>query len=114
MRVLYVEDSDTALQSFSLMLGEECSLTCVTTAADAVRVIREHQWDVVVLDYYLPGITNGEMVRMTQLQLMSHENQPKLIVFTSAAAKARAECRLDEVAFIQKYDWDRLREEMGL
>ena len=57
IRVLLVEDSDVYRDSLVFLLGTRTGLEIVGAVSDgasAVRAVREHAPDVVVLDYRLP------------------------------------------------------------
>lgn len=59
IRVLLVEDSDVYRDSLVFLLGTRTGLEIVGAVADgasAVRAVREHEPDVVVLDYRLPDV----------------------------------------------------------
>jgi DNA-binding NarL/FixJ family response regulator len=59
IRVLLVEDSDVYRDSLVFLLGTRDDLeivAAVETGAAAVRACREHDPDVVVLDYRLPDV----------------------------------------------------------
>ncbi len=62
IRVLLVEDSDVYRDSLVFLLGTRTGLEIVEAVPDgasAVRAVREHAPDVVVLDYRLPDVDGG-------------------------------------------------------
>jgi DNA-binding NarL/FixJ family response regulator len=64
IRVLLVEDSDVYRDSLVFLLGTRSGLEIVGAVPDgasAVRAVREHEPDVVVLDYRLPDV-DGSVV----------------------------------------------------
>jgi DNA-binding NarL/FixJ family response regulator len=59
IRVLLVEDNDVYRESLVFLLGTRTGLEVVGAARDgasALRAYREHEPDVVVLDYRLPDV----------------------------------------------------------
>lgn len=64
IRVLLVEDSDVYRDSLVFLLGTRTDLEVVAAVADgaaALRAYRQHEPDVVVLDYRLPDVDGGEV-----------------------------------------------------
>lgn len=64
MRVLQVEDSATAAKSIELMLkaqGHACET--VTCGEDALRRVRERDYDLILLDIMLPDIDGYEVLK---------------------------------------------------
>lgn len=64
IRVLLVEDSDVYRDSLVFLLGARAEIEVVGAVADGaagIRACREHEPDVVILDYRLPDV-DGAMV----------------------------------------------------
>ena len=62
IRILLVEDSEVYRDSLVFLLGTRTGLEVVDAVADgaaALRSYREHEPDVVVLDYRLPDVDGG-------------------------------------------------------
>ena len=65
-RILFVEDNDTLRQLYGMMLPQNSGLWETTLAADgeaALTVLAQQSFDVVVTDFYMPGINGVELVR---------------------------------------------------
>lgn len=62
--VLCVDDEATALQVRRMVL-EQAGFTVHTaaTASDAMQIVRTHPLDLMLTDYYLDGVTGGELAR---------------------------------------------------
>jgi DNA-binding NarL/FixJ family response regulator len=66
IRLLLVEDSDVYRDSLVFLLGTRSDLEVVAAVPDgaaALRACREHEPDVVVLDYRLPDVDGSEVAR---------------------------------------------------
>jgi DNA-binding NarL/FixJ family response regulator len=88
VRVLLVEDSDIYRESLVYLLSGRRDLEVVAAVPDgssALRACREHEPDVVVLDYRLPDVDGAEVA--TQL---AENGSRAAVVFLSASA-GRAE-----------------------
>ena len=55
LRVLLVEDDPAVRRALARLLGIELEVTTAADAADAVRLLAEMRFDVVVSDYQMPG-----------------------------------------------------------
>ncbi len=90
IRVLLVEDNDVYRDSLVFLLAARAGLDVVEAVADgasAVRAFREHEPDVVVLDYRLPDVDGAAVGR----QSISGP-----VVFLSASAGLRrVRCRVE-------------------
>jgi DNA-binding NarL/FixJ family response regulator len=66
IRVLLVEDNQVFLEALELLLGLQADLEVVASVVDgssAVKAVREHRPDVVLMDYRLPGIDGVQATR---------------------------------------------------
>lgn len=81
IRVLLVEDSEVYRESLVFLLRSRTGLDVVAAVADgaaALRAAREHEPDVVVLDFRLPDVDGGEVAESLGIP----------VVFLSASAGA--------------------------
>lgn len=70
--IMLVEDSASqALKLISLLEGEGWVVTWVASAEEAFAALREKQPDLVLLDYYLPGMRGDEMCRRIRMHVDS-------------------------------------------
>ena len=66
IRVVLVEDNQVFREALELLLGLRTDIEVVASVADgteAVPACREHQPDVVVMDYRLPGLDGVEATK---------------------------------------------------
>jgi DNA-binding NarL/FixJ family response regulator len=83
VRIVVADDHDVVRSGFASLLDTQPDLTVVGTAPDgveAVRVGRELQPDVILMDIRMPGINGIEATR----QLTSHgSHRPRILVLTT-------------------------------
>jgi DNA-binding NarL/FixJ family response regulator len=66
IRLVLVEDNDVFREALELLLGLRSDIDVVASVAEgsaAAEVVREHQPDVVLMDYRLPGIDGVQATR---------------------------------------------------
>src|SRR5258705_12889046 len=69
-RVLIVEDSETQALKLQLMLeGEGCSVVWSSTAEEALEELNRNVPDLVIVDYYLPGVRGDEVCRRIRMNM---------------------------------------------
>jgi DNA-binding NarL/FixJ family response regulator len=86
IRVLLVEDNDVYRDSLVFLLGTRTGIAVVAAVPDggsALRAYREHEPDVVVLDYRLPDVDGA-----TVAADLRGEPSDAAVVFLSASAGA--------------------------
>ncbi len=74
-KVLVVDDEAPVRDLFTdLLKKEECSVKCVSTGEEALDTIGSEEFDVVLLDIKLPGISGIEVLKKIK------DAKPNLIV----------------------------------
>jgi two-component system NtrC family sensor kinase len=69
-RILIVEDSPTQALKLKLELeGREWTADSVSTAEEAFEHIERHPPDVMVVDYYLPGMSGDDLCRRIRMNI---------------------------------------------
>ena len=66
IRLVLVEDNDVFREALELLLGLRTDIDVVASVSEgssAAEVVREHQPDVVLMDYRLPGIDGVQATR---------------------------------------------------
>ena len=57
MRTLLIDDDKWIRGSMSLFFqGEGCHLTTLETAEEGLKLLESHHYDIIIADYFLPGI----------------------------------------------------------
>src|SRR5262245_52613965 len=80
--ILYVEDHEDTRELVSIILGKNrFDVTTTNTLQEGTRLAREHQFDLYLLDLWLPDGVGLELARL--IREFDHETP---IVFFSAAA----------------------------
>ena len=116
VRVVLVEDNDVFREALELMLGMRDEIEVVAGVADgaaAVDAVLEHQPDVVLVDYRLPGLDGVQVTHALRAQLpqlgvvaltaSADESQREELLAAGASACLRKDQELDEiVAAIQR------------
>jgi DNA-binding NarL/FixJ family response regulator len=88
IRIVIVEDNKVFREALELLLGLRTDLQVVATVADgeeAVPACKEHEPDVVLMDYRLPGLDGVEATRALKAAC------PHVAVVALTASANRAE-----------------------
>ena len=80
MNILLVEDCEADALLFNRRFGQSHDVTVAQTAAEAMTAVRSNEIDVIVCDYFLPGVSDDSLVQI--LRGLGHGD--KLIVFSGA------------------------------
>ncbi|MDH5265452.1 MAG: response regulator [Betaproteobacteria bacterium] len=62
-RVLCVDDEPHVVRALQWLLRKDFEVHTATTAADGLRLVQQHDFDVVVSDQRMPGVTGVEFLR---------------------------------------------------
>jgi DNA-binding response OmpR family regulator len=80
MQVLVVEDEQRMLELLRKGLSEEGhAVSCAEDGREGLRMLRAHQFDIVILDVMMPIIDGFELTRQ-----MRRENDPTAIIMLTA------------------------------
>ena len=64
MKILLVDDDEWIRDSLSLFFeAEGCNLLAFETAEEAISVVKQQAYDIVISDYKLPGMDGLEFLR---------------------------------------------------
>ena len=84
-RVMVVEDSETQAFKMRLLLeAEGCEVSTVATAESALSELSQSPPDLVLVDYYLPGMLGDELCRRIRMNLNTRGLQ--ILMLTAAEA----------------------------
>ena len=89
IRVLLVEDNDVYRDSLVFLLAARAGLDVVEAVADgasAIRAFREHEPDVVVLDYRLPDVDGAAVAA---------DISGPVVFLSASAGRGRVRCRVE-------------------
>ena len=81
IKVILVDDHAVVRAGYKILLSniENISVVAETnTGEDAIRLSREHNPDVIVMDLSLPGVSGIEAIR----RIVKDNNDIKILVFT--------------------------------
>ena len=84
VRVVLVEDNEVFREALELMLGMREEVEVVAAVGDgaaAVKATLEHRPDVVLMDYWLPGIDGAEATT----QLLAQFPDLRVVALTASA-----------------------------
>ena len=63
-KILIIDDEEIVRRSYTRALaGKQCSVRAVSNGPDALQVMDEHAFDVVLLDQRMPGMDGMEVLR---------------------------------------------------
>lgn len=62
-RVLCVDDEPHVLRALTWLLGRQFDICIATNAADALQLVQRNDYDVVISDQRMPGVTGVEFLR---------------------------------------------------
>jgi two-component system LytT family response regulator len=112
LRVLVADDERPARQKLRRLLSSEPDVTAILEASDgpmALKLIREAQPDVALLDIQLPGMTGVDLARALQ-----EESSPYVIFVTAYDQFAIDAFDVSAIDYVLKpYDRERLVKALG-
>ena len=90
MKTLLIDDDKWIRDSMNLFFESEgCHLTVLESAEEGLEIFRNNDYDIIIADYYLPGMDGIEFFRQIQ---DSHGNAIKILITAYANdLKARQE-----------------------
>jgi DNA-binding NtrC family response regulator len=67
IKILLIDDDEWIRDSLSLFLESEgCQLLALETAEEALEVLKQQTYEIIITDYRLPGIDGLEFIRRIQ------------------------------------------------
>ena len=93
MRVLVAEDNATNRKIVAQVLEYGgFDVTIATTGTQAVELLQQAEFDVVILDKYMPGMSGME-VAMHYIEMRGQDSAPMIMLTAEATADAMQECK---------------------
>jgi two-component system, sensor histidine kinase len=90
LRILYVEDVPSNQEVMSLTLERTgCDLTCVDTATEALTLLGQRRFDLIMIDLQLPDMSGYELAAAIRA---SHPATPMIAVTAQSSDKAANRC----------------------
>jgi DNA-binding NarL/FixJ family response regulator len=110
IRVVLIEDNDVFREALELLLGLRGEIEILAAEPDGARAValcREHEPDVILLDYRLPGLDGLQVARLVRqecpevavvvLTAAAHEREIEALLETGAVACVGKEEPLDAI-----------------
>jgi len=82
-QVLVVDDNQTNCEVIQEMLADEYDVLTATNGLDAIAMAEQHQPDIVLLDFMLPGINGLEVCQ--RLRHLSKMSRTRIIIVSAKA-----------------------------
>jgi len=82
LQVLVVDDEEDIREMLRIALGlKGMNVTTAAEGEEASRILKEHRYDVVLIDYSMPGLPAEEVIRSAR----SRENHPAFVLLSGRA-----------------------------
>ena len=101
MRILLIDDDEWIRDSLSLFFENEgCHMLTLETAEEGVEALKERTYDIIIVDYRLPGMDGLEFFKRIQ---ESHSNGIKILMTAYGSDQVLSEmAKLGIQGFIEK------------
>lgn len=98
MRALYIDDDKILLElvSISFEIDFESIVRVTSDTNEAIRLIRDEEYDVILLDAVMPGICAADLIA----QLKATSDNPPPIIYITGLALERQQTSLMETGAI--------------
>lgn len=98
MRALYIDDDKILLElvSISFDIDLESIVRITSDANEAIILIRDEKYDVILLDAVLPGVCTADLVA----QIKATSDNPPPIIYVTGLALERQQASLRETGAI--------------
>ena len=101
MKILLIDDDEWIRDSLCILFEYEgCHLLALETAEEAMEALKRQDYDIIIVDYKLPGMDGLEFLRRIQ---ESHPNVMKMLITAYGSEEVVSEAkRLGAQDFVQK------------
>ena len=98
MRALYIDDEKILLElvSISFDMDVESTVRVTSDVNEAIRLIRDEEFDVILLDAVIPGVCAEDLVA----QIKATSNNPPPIIYITGLALERQQASLMETGAV--------------
>ena len=101
MKILLIDDDEWIRDSLGLYFeGEECHLLAVETAEEGLEALKKQNYDIVMVDYRLPGIDGLEFLK--RIQKTQYHTMKVLITAYRSEEVVSAALKMGIQDFIEK------------
>lgn len=78
MKILLIDDDEWIRDSLTLFFeSEQCQLTALETAEEGLNALREQKFDIIITDYWLPGMNGLDFFRRIK---MAYKDAIKILI----------------------------------
>jgi len=101
MKILLIDDDEWIRDSLQLFFeAEGCQLIALETAEEGLSALREDTYDIIIVDYKLPGQDGIEFLKQIR---NAHSNAIKILITAYKSEPVVSEAKkLDIQGFIEK------------
>jgi DNA-binding NtrC family response regulator len=101
MKVLLIDDDEWIRGSMQLFFeAEGCQLVALETAEEGLAALREDTYDIIIVDYKLPGLNGIEFLKQIR---NTHSDAIKILITAYKSEPVVSEAKkLDIQGFIEK------------
>jgi len=98
MRALYIDDEKILLElvSISFEIDLESTVRVTSDVNEAIRLIRDEEYDVILLDAVMPGVCVADFIA----QIRATSNNPPPIIYITGLALERQQASLMEMGAV--------------
>lgn len=101
MKILLIDDDEWIRDSLRLFFeAEGCQLLALETAEEGLVALRENTYDIIIVDYKLPGLNGIEFLQHIRI---AHSDAIKILITAYRSGQAVSEAKkLGIQGFIEK------------
>lgn len=101
LKTLLIDDDEWIRDSLTIFFNSEgCTLQTLETAEEALQLFTENHYDIVIVDYMLPGMNGISFARaLNRLQQRDHLSKPIIKILITAHIEKEIETQAKEAGF---------------
>ena len=91
MKILLIDDDEWIRDSLSLFFeGEGCNLKALESAGEGLKILKNENYDIIIVDYRLPDMDGLEFFKRIQ---ESHPNAFKILITAYGSKELLSEAK---------------------